>query len=753
MITAAPLTITANNQTQTYGFGGSSASLGTTLFSVSGTLYGSDHISGVTLTTDDTKSGGGDYIATSGPGTANSPANISPVSGSAVFAVGIASNYSITYTADSGQLTVNQLGLTISGLTASKDYDGSITIGGTASLNTPVSGDNVSLNAASASASFDNTNVGTTTVTFSGYALSGSDSANYSLTQPSITTGVITPAPLTITADNQTQIYGFGGTSAALGTSAFTVSGLCPGDSVSSVTLSTNASLSGSSNYNVGTWTLTPIAVHFLTGSSSNYTITYVNASTGLTITAASLIITASSQSQTYGFSGTSAALGTTAFTASGLFGSDSVTSVTLSTNATLSSSSNYNAGTWNITPSTAIGSGLSNYTITYDENSTGLTVAAKALTLTALDQSRSYGDVNPALTYTITGLVPGDFLDSSELTGSPDIQTTAVDYTSGAGVYHITIHDLGNLKYTDPNSNYTFQNALFVGGMLTIQPAPLTITAVNVTRLYGQTNPALTPQYSGFVNGETVATSDLTGSPSLSTTATTASAAGTYSIVVGRGSLASTDYTLSYEPGTLTIIPAVLTVTAGNAIRAYGAANPTLNCNITGFVNNETAATSDLTGTPGVSSAATPASPVGSYAVTPALGTLKSNNYTFAFQAGTLTVSPAVLTVAAVDVSRAYGVANPTLTYTVTGFANGETATTGGVTGTPALSTTADANSSVGTYTIAVGSGTLNATNYSFQSSGPGTLTITPALLIVQPQNLQRSYGNEPATRLHAGP
>ena len=173
MITAAPLTITANNQSKIYGFGGSSTSLGTTLFSVSGTLYGSDHISGVTLTTDDIKSGGGDYIATSGPGTANSPANISPAS--AIFSVGIASNYSITYTADSGQLTVNQLGLTVSGLTASKGYNGNtttgITIGGTASLNTPVSDDNVSLNAASASASFDNANVGTThTVTFSGYA-------------------------------------------------------------------------------------------------------------------------------------------------------------------------------------------------------------------------------------------------------------------------------------------------------------------------------------------------------------------------------------------------------------------------------------------------------------------------------------------------------------------------------------------------------------------------------------------------------
>ena len=73
------------------------------------------------------------------------------------------------------------------------------------------------------------------------------------------------------------------------------------------------------------------------------------------------MTITASSLSETYGFGGTSAALGTTAFTISfgHLFGSDSVTAVTLSTNATLSTSSNYNAGTWTITPSGAIGSGF----------------------------------------------------------------------------------------------------------------------------------------------------------------------------------------------------------------------------------------------------------------------------------------------------------------------------------------------------------------------------------------------------------
>ena len=46
------------------------------------------------------------------------------------------------------------------------------------------------------------------------------------------------------------------------------------------------------------------------------------------------------------------------------MYGSDSVTSVTLSTNASLSSSVNYNAGTWAITPSAATGSGLANYQI-----------------------------------------------------------------------------------------------------------------------------------------------------------------------------------------------------------------------------------------------------------------------------------------------------------------------------------------------------------------------------------------------------
>ena len=52
---------------------------------------------------------------------------------------------------------------------------------------------------------------------------------------------------------------------------------------------------------------------------------------------------------------------------------------------------------------------------------------------------------------------------------------------------------------------------------------AVLTVTADDQSRAYGAANPALTATITGFKNGEILATSGVTGSPSLSTTATTA--------------------------------------------------------------------------------------------------------------------------------------------------------------------------------------------------------------------------------------
>ncbi len=94
--------------------------------------------------------------------------------------------------------------------------------------------------------------------------------------------------------------------------------------------------------------------------------------------------------------------------------------------------------------------------------------------------------------------------------------------------------------------------------GALTVTPAPLTITANNLTRLYDQVNPPLTASYGGFVNGDTSA--NLTTAPTLSTTATTSSAVGSYPITA-TGAV-DPNYTISYVAGTLTV-----SVTANSSV------------------------------------------------------------------------------------------------------------------------------------------------------------------------------------------
>ena len=56
-----------------------------------------------------------------------------------------------------------------------------------------------------------------------------------------------------------------------------------------------------------------------------------------------------------------------------------------------------------------------------------------------------------------------------------------------------------------------------------------------------------------GFANGDTQA-SAVTGAPSLTTTAATASPPGTYPITAAPGTLAAANYTFTFVNGTLTV-------------------------------------------------------------------------------------------------------------------------------------------------------------------------------------------------------
>jgi len=86
--------------------------------------------------------------------------------------------------------------------------------------------------------------------------------------------------------------------------------------------------------------------------------------------------------------------------------------------------------------------------------------------------------------------------------------------------------------------------------------------------------------------------------------------------------------------------------------------------------------------------------------------------------------IGKATLTVKAENKAKFFLDPNPPLTYTITGFVNGEPASV--VSGAPNCGTTATTSSPVGSYPITCTLGTLAATNYNF-AFVPGTLAVAP--------------------------
>ena len=255
------------------------------------------------------------------------------------------------------------------------------------------------------------------------------------------------------------------------------------------------------------------------------------------------------------------------------------------------------------------------------------LTIGKAALTITADNQSSTYGAALPALTVSYSGFVNGD--TQASLTTAATASTTATA-ASPAGSY--TINTSGAI---DPN--YTIS---YVAGTLTIGKAALTITADNQSSTYGAALPALTVSYSGFVNGDTQAS--LTTAATASTTATAAAPAGNYAI--NTSGAVDPNYTISYVAGTLTIGKANLTIIADNQSSTYGAALPALTVSYSGFVNGDTQAS--LTTAATASTTATAASPAGNYVINTS-GAVDPN-YIISYVTGTLTIGKATLTVTA---------------------------------------------------------------------------------------------------------
>ncbi len=223
-------------------------------------------------------------------------------------------------------------------------------------------------------------------------------------------------------------------------------------------------------------------------------------------------------------------------------------------------------------------------------------------------------------------------------LSGSGTVPLTGV----AAGSQAVTLNTLGLTDGTGTASNYTFTGGTHTA-TVTVAPIPLTVTASDVTKVYGQT-PALTGfTTTALVNGETVgsvteaspgqvATAPVAGSPYV---ITPTSATG--------GTFTPSNYVIGYVNGVLAVTPAPLTVTANDITKVLGLTATLAGFTIAGLVNGETVGSVTETSSGQVATATVLGSP---YVITPSDatgGTFTPSNYTIGYVNGVFTVIPLV--------------------------------------------------------------------------------------------------------------
>ncbi len=334
-----------------------------------------------------------------------------------------------------------------------------------------------------------------------------------------------------------------------------------------------------------------------------------------------------------------------------------------------------------------------------------------KATLLATSNASKVYGSVNPALAISYNGFVGSD---NASIIDTPPIATTSAGQYANAGSYAITVTG-------GADNNYLVTP---VNGTLTISQAGIIVTANNQSKTYGAPIPSLTLTYSGFLGTDNSSVIDTP--PSASCSVSTCSNVGTYAITLSGG--IDNNYSMSYVNGNLSVTPAVLTATAGSLSRTFGSATlPTVT--YTGFVCSDTPAVLDLPPVVSTSNCLD----TGTYAVTPTGG--NDNNYSFSYVGGTLTVTKATLTVAVNNSSRNYGSANPSFSFSYSGFQCSDNASV--INTTLPASTVADSSSPPGDYPVSVSGWSDNNYNFSYVNGIMSILKLNQTISFTAPGNI----------------
>ena len=411
---------------------------------------------------------------------------------------------------------------------------------------------------------------------------------SYTIGKPNIGTLTVTPRAIELTAGSANKAYD--GT--ALTENSYTVSSgtFVTGEGLASVTVEGSQTVVGSSDNVIKDHTLADGTL------AKNYDITYQKGT--LTVTASGKL-TVAGNTATFDYDGKSHGEAAVANITDG-------TTISYSTDGGANWSTDFptikNVGTVTVT----VKAENPNYKTA--EDIYNLTVNPAEVTVTADDKTKVYDETDPALTATVAGLVddaeihydlhrvPGEDVGSYPITligaenqgnyhvtfvpGTLTIKknggltVTGTEYT---GVYDGVSHGTaatasvkegttvsystdGGKTWTDTyptitnvgtvtvmvkaeNDNYETATASYT---LTVNPAEVTVTADNKTKVYGETDPALTAAVAGVVDGTEIHY-DLSRESGENV--------GSYPIIP-TGEKVQGNYEVTYKTGTLTITP-----------------------------------------------------------------------------------------------------------------------------------------------------------------------------------------------------
>ena len=274
-------------------------------------------------------------------------------------------------------------------------------------------------------------------------------------------------------------------------------------------------------------------------------------------------------------------------------------------------------------------------------------------LTVSQIAQSISFTPSSPVtygvspITLTATGGASGNAVRFSVVSGPGSISGSTLTVT-GPGTIVVAANQAGN-------SNY--MAATQVTASIVIGKATATVTLGS-----------LTPTYTGSALAATATTNPtgLTVTFTYNGSSTVPTAAGSYTVV---GTITDANYQGS-NTGTLVIGKATLTISANNASRVYGTANPTFAGSVTGQQNGDTF-------TESFSTSAIITSQVSTYSIVPAATGTNLSDYTQSIADGTLTITQASsTTLLTTSTATPYQAVPVTLTAAVSDSSTGSTGT-----------------------------------------------------------------------------